>query len=534
MSDALGLENISYRFRTHLSEAAMRGMKTWSFIFILAAFLKFWMPASAEAQGTSDAQYYAAGNQFYSAQKYAQAAQYYNAAVKINPNNGQAYQGLGNCYYALGRKADALTFYQRASALQPGNAQLAQFVQNLQAQVGANGAASGTAMGQAQAAPNYLSTGYSLFQQRQYAQAIQYFNAAIQQNPSDYRPYYYAGYAYYNTGNAKNAALYFAIANAKQPNASIKAYADRVKSSLSADDQQWVDDQVAKYTGTAMASGGGAAGSKGNDVSVGFHLMGGIEDIFADPTQIKRYVTANGGVSLNGVTPNIIALPEFEPYVQLGKNFEINLAIGYFPVGNLSYTTYDYNRTDPDGTPSNYPSSTNPNPANLADVWQYTLNTSIITADLGFKFLFGDDQVKGYLGLGGGISPVSMTFTKASLNSNGTGFSPAGTDTSTGTYNTVAFNGQAILGVDFSLGKGIALGPYIGYRYLSASNFQNGGNTLVVDTNSGAVGTAKGNANGYSNMTNSSTQVPGVPDPTTPLTLDFSGIEGGVNLTFSF
>ncbi len=499
----------------------MRGMKTWGFIFILAAFLNFWMPASSDAQGASADQYYAAGNQYYSAQNYAQAAQYYYAAVKMNPNNGQAYQGLGNCYYALGRKADALTYYQRAAALQPGNAQLAQFVQNLQAQVGAGGAMAGAGMPQAQASPNYMSTGYSLFQQRQYAQAIQYFNAAIQQNPNDYRPYYYAGYAYYNTGNARNAALYFAIANVKQPNDSIKAYADRIKASLSSDDQQWVDDQVAKFTGTAMAGGGGAAGEKGNDVTVGFHLLGGMEYIFSDPTQIKQYVTASNSVSLNGDTPNVIALPEFEPYVQLGKNFEINLAIGYFPVGNLSYTTYDYSRMDPDGTPPSYPTN--------ADVWQYTYNTSIITADLGFKVIFGDDKVKGYLGLGGGISPVSTTFTKVSYNSTGT--AQLATDTSSATYSTMAFNGQAILGVDFVLGKGIALGPYIGYRYLSASNFQNGGNTLLVDTKSGAVGTASGNANGFSNMINQST---GIPDPTTPLTLDFSGLEGGVNLTFSF
>jgi len=491
----------------------MRGMKTWGFTFVLAAFLNFWMPVSAGAQGASADQYYAAGNQYYAAKSYAQAAQYYYAAVKINPNNGPAYQGLGNCYFALGRKADALTFYQRASALQPGNAQLAQFVQNLQAQTGAGGATSmGTAP--AQAAPNYLSSGYSLFQQRQYAQAIQYFNAAIQQNPNDYRPYYYAGYSYYNTGNAKNAALYFAIANVKQPNASIQAYADRVKASLSADDQQWVDDQVAKYSGTSMAGGGESSGGKGGGGGIGFHLMGGMEYVFADPSQIKQYVTSAGSVSLNGVTPNIIALPEFEPYIQLGKSFEINLAIGYFPVGNLSYTTYDYAGTDPDGS--------------SPDVWKYTFNTTIITADLGFKILFGVDKVKGYLGLGGGISPVSTTFTKVSYDSGGTNVQ--GTDSSSGTYNAMAFNAQVLLGVDFSLGKGIAIGPYIGYRYLSASNFQNGGNTLVVDTNSGAVGTTGGTTNvgGVSH-----TNIP-LGAPTTPLTLDFSGIEGGVNLTFSF
>ncbi|HEV2354222.1 MAG TPA: tetratricopeptide repeat protein, partial [Puia sp.] len=417
-----------------------------------------------------------------------------------------AYQGLGNCYYALGRKADALTFYQRASALQPANTQLAQFVQNLQAQVGAGG------MATAPASTNYLAQGYSLFQQRQYASSIPYFQYAIQQNPNDYRPYYYAGYAYYMTGNAKSAALYFAIANAKQPNASIKAYADRVKASLSPDDQQWVDDQVAKYTGTAVAAGT-SGGGKGGQVAFGFHLLGGMEYIFADPSQIKQYVTAAQSVSLNGATPNIVALPELEPFVQLGDSFEINLAIGYFPVGNLAYTTYEYNPAYP--TP----------PGNTIDAWKYTFDTTIITTDLGIKLLFGDKGAKGYLGLSGGISPISMTFNKEEYDSTGT--NPIGQDSSSGTYGALAFNAQALLGVDFSLGKGIAVGPYIGYRYLDATNFQNAGNTLMIDTKTGAVGTAGSKTPaGYSNFPAS--------DPSKALDLDFSGLEGGLNLTFSF
>ncbi len=486
----------------------MRGMKTVGLLLTLAAALSFSFPNPAKSQGASDAQYYAAGNQYYAARNYAQATKYYYAAVKMNPNNASAYQGLGNCYYAMGRKADALSFYQRASALQPGNTQLAQFVQNLRAQVsGGTGAPAASTGGS-----SYLSTGYTLFQRRQYSQAIQYFNGAIQQSPNDYRPYYYAGYSYYMMGNAKNAALYFAIANAKQPNASIKAYADRVKASLSPDDQQWVDDQVAKYTGTAVA-GGTSAGGKGSQVAFGFHLLGGIEDIFADPTDIKTSVVKAGSVSLSGVTPNIVALPELEPFVQLGDNFEINLAIGYFPVGNLSYTTYEFNPTYP--TP----------PGNTPDVWKYTFNTTIITTDLGLKLLFGDKQVKGYLGISGGISPISMTFGKQEYDPSGT--NPLGQDSSSGTYGALAFNAQAILGVDFSLGKGIAVGPYIGYRYLDATNFQNAGSTLMIDTNTGAVGTVGSKTTaGFSNLP--------AGDPVKALDLDFSGIEGGVDLTFSF
>jgi hypothetical protein len=426
----------------------------------------------------------------------------------LNPNNAQAYQGLGNCYYALGRKADALSFYQRASALQPSNTQLAQFVQNLRAQVGGGVAAAPAAGGS-----SYLNSGFTLFQRKQYAQAIQYFNAAIQQNYSDYRPYYYAGYSYYMMGNGKNAALYFNIANAKQPNASIKAYADRVKSTLPPDDQQWVDDQTAKYTGTMVAGGGARSSGKGGKVNFGFHLLGGMEYIFADPSQIKQFVTsayANtpqaGAVSLSGVTPNIVALPELEPFVQLGDSFEINLALGYFPVGNLSYTTYDFAHTWNPGLTS-------------PDVWKYTFNTTIITADLGIKLLFGDKDVKGYLGLGAGISPVSINFTKVQYDSGGTNVLQTDSVAS-GDYTTMAINAQAMLGVYFVLGNGIALGPYIGYRYLSANNFQRAGAVLSIDNNTGAVGLA-----GLNNVSATNT---------TPLTLDFGGLETGLNLTFSF
>ncbi len=495
----------------------MRGWKTGGLFLALLAILALTAPPSAKAQGASTDQYYAYGVQLYNARNYNQALQYFNYSIKLNPGNATAYQAAGNCYYALGNKQYALAYYQRASALEPNNAQLAQFVQNLQAQVNA-----GAGMGAAPAAPNYLAQGYALFQQRQYAASIPYFQYAIQQNPSDYRPYYYAGYAYYMNQDPKDAALYFAIANAKQPNASIQAYADRIKASLSPDDQQWVDDQVAKYTGTAVAGGGTA--SKGGGSSFGFHLLGGMEYIFADPSQIKQYVASaysgtvsQGAVSLAGVTPNIVALPELVPFVQLGQNFEINLAIGYFPVGSLSYTTYDY-------------SQLNPTTGNPPDVWKYTFNTTIVTTDLGLKFLFGDQKVKGYIGLAGGISPISLSFSKEEYDPTGT--TPIGQDSSStpsgSAYTAMAFNAQALLGVDFSLGKGIALGPYLGYRYLDASNFQYNGNTLQIDTNTGAVG-VPGSTNSSGNPSNFPASA-----PHTPLNLDFSGLEGGLNLSFSF
>ena len=497
----------------------MRGLKKFVGLFMVGVSLA--VPYSLRAQGASAQQYMAAGDQYYAAKNYAQAARYYYAAVKLTPSNGPAYQKLGNCYYALGRKSEALAYYQRASALQPANTQLAQFVQNLRAQLSAGGVvAPATAPA---AAPNRLSQGLALFQQKQYAASVPYFQQAIQQNPNDYRGYYYAGYAYYMTRDGKDAALYFTVANAKQPNASIKAYADHIKASLAPADQQWVDDQAAKYTsGAAVASAGGGGGKKSN-VNFGFHLLGGAEYILADPTQITKYAQndPNASVSLTGVTPNIVGLPELEPFVSFG-NIEVNLALGYFPVGNLSYTTYDGARNN-----------TGPIYTGVPDVWQYQFTTTIVTANLGGKILFGDKDVKGYFGINAGISPISMDFTKTSLgpdpNNGGNYTYKNGLDASSGTYTAMAINAQALLGVDFYLGKDIALGPYAGFRYLSATDFKNNGQTLAVDTTTGAVGLP---GVGITALPGSSNLPLG--DGFEKLTLDFSGIEGGLNLTFSF
>jgi len=491
----------------------MRGSMIGVRLFALAALMNLVLPSFAGAQAGSADQYRAAGNKLYQAKNYGQAARYYLAAVKLDPNDAASYQGLGNCYYAYGKKKEALAYYQRASALQPGNSQLAEFVRGLQAQVA--GGTAGTVPGAAPAASNALSQGMAFFQQKQYAASIPYFNKAIQQNPNEYRAYYYAGYAYYMTRNAKNAAFYFGVANAKQPNASTKAYADRLRAGLAPADQQWVDSMVSRYAGTGTATASTPAAKKKDDLKFGLHILGGMEYVLSDPAGIIDKAAASGSVSLSGFTPSVVMFPEIQPFARFGDAFEINLTIGYFPVGLLSYTTFEYNPTGyapAYGTP---------------DVWRYSFNTTVITVDLGGKILFGDKDFTGYLGLSGGISPISTSFIKFQMNSNNTAIM-ASTDLSTGDYTTMAISGQALLGFDISMGGGMSIGPYVGFRYLSATDFKSGGNVLVVDQNTGAVGLDP-NVVGQA----ASPNIP-LSDPVEKLTLDFSGIVGGFNLTFSF
>jgi tetratricopeptide (TPR) repeat protein len=476
----------------------MRLSKNGCLLAITILISVFSSTVQVQAQGASADQYVASGQQLLNQKNFTQAAQYYYAAIKIDPNNAAAYQGLGTCYYMGGRKQDALTFYQRSLSIQPNNPQLSQFVQSLQSQLST--ASAPGAMGMTASDP--LSQGSALFQQRQYAASIPYFQRAAQQTPNDYRPFYYAGYAYYMTGNTRFAALYFAVANMKQPNASIQAYADRVKSSLSPDDQQWVDDQLSKYS----ASNGGSY-SGGSQVAFGFNFLGGSTYIFANPDQVINGVQnaqASGTqVQLNGTTPNMIAIIGIEPYLEFGKSFELDFGAAYVPVGTLAYQWFD-----------------------LSDGFGFnnSFNTSMVLTELGLKIKFGDKDVKGYIGLGGNIAPISTTFSKVpTVMDNSGNINLAGTpnDPSSGNYSTVGVGGYARFGVDFTLAKNLALGPFLGIQILTATNFQNGSKTLMVNQNNGDVGVA--NSGSLAGVTN-----------TTPLTLDYSNVNLGMELKFSF
>ncbi|HVM33263.1 MAG TPA: tetratricopeptide repeat protein [bacterium] len=478
----------------------MRGLKLGAWLLTGLALLLLGRPEPTMAQAAGAAQYYAAGNQLYAAHNYAQAAQYYSAATKTDPNYALAYQGLGNCFYALGRRQDSLAFYQRALALNPSNAQLSQFVQNLQAQLGGASPA-------AVATPSALQQGMTLLKQRQFADSIPFFQQAIQDNPNNYQSYYYAGYASAMVRDNKNAALYFALANQKYPNAAIQSMAYRYKASLGPDDQQWVNDQLGKSSQGVMVGGGASKFTPG----FGFHIQGGVYNILSDPSDIKAGATAGKSVSLAGQTPAWSPMIGFEPYDQLSQNFEINLEAAYLPAGTLSYNWFNPSGSFAAGGSAN-------------DNYQYTYSLSMVNLGLGLRASFGGPDAAPYIELGGELSPVSLAFTK--LQTDSTGSPISGGNGFPDNFSGMGFGGHLLLGVDFKLSKEMSLGPYVGFRYLNISSFTNSaGDKLEVDKNSGDV-TTPSNAQGAK-----SAQLNG---SYAPLTMDMSGIAAGVNLSLSF
>jgi tetratricopeptide (TPR) repeat protein len=493
----------------------------WQFL-ALAVILG--SPLSLNAQSYSAGQYFSTANQLYGSHNYNQAIQYYGAVVKTNPNYGPAYQGIANCYYALGNRQYALAYYQRAYQLSP-NAQLGQLIQSLQAQA--------APVPTPKPVNPSLAMGMRYFQARQYAAAIPYFQQATRQIPNDYRPFYYLGYCYYMANQQKYGALYIGVADMKQPNATVRATSERIKANLSDEDALWVDDQLSKYSETT----GLKIPPRKYKTLFGFDAGLGMDYILSDPTQITQYVANQKTVSITGVTPSLLPLPTAEFFVQFNPNIELDLSGTYLPVGTLSYTwteTYPWAFWDPNlpngggGYPVNFY-----DPAHQSSPYYYKNNytTSVFTTSLGFKLLFGDPTVKAYFGAGADVSPISLTFKKSiydPLNNNAlVGEDPSSSDQpGMGDYTTVAFGGHAVLGANFILSRSLAFGPYIGYKYMDATNFKNAAGSLVINQNNGDVGNSAvmGNANIYN----------AVPTSTVPLDLDLSGIYGGLNVSFAF
>ncbi len=522
----------------------MRGFGKYVFLF-LGILISLEIPDALHAQGATASQYLAAANKLYAAHSYAQAGKYYYAAIKLNPAYASAYQSLGNCYYFLNQKPYALTCFQRALNLQPNNPQLAQFVQSLKAKLSATPAVTATtgAVAPAGAAPavapstgtsapavispvagantvgtaagmglaaDPLAQGKVLFQQKQYAAAIPYFQQASSQSPNNYLPYYYEAYSYYMIRNNKLSALYFGVANLKQPNASLLTYSERIKKTLNPIDQKWVEDQLSKFSqaGVAVASGPGKPAK--NEIVLGIHVGASMDYIQSDPTKIKTALAAAGSVSMSGLTPNFISMPGLEFFAQVSPQFEVDLAGYYLPLGTMSYTTYDYGQLSWDGF--------NPN------VVKYDYDISAFTGSLGMKFLFGDAKTKGYFGAGFDFSPTNVTFTKEIYDHTGTYAhqqDPSSSAGGGGDYSTLGLGGHAVLGVDFYLGPDIGFGPYIGYKYLDVTNLKNSNGTLMLNNSTGEV----------SNSTLAATQLW---KSSSKLDLDFSGVLGGLNLTFLF
>jgi len=470
-------------------------------ILVLAVFYSFFASA---AQAYTSTDYYNAGLQLYNAQNYAQAVQYFSAAIQVDPNNAAALQGRANCYYAQGQYQQALDDYQRVQALSP-NPQLASMIQALQAKVGTTSAAPPPQPGAPPPQPgteDSFAQGTALFQQRQYAQAIPFFQKAAQDNPQNANAYYYLGACQMQTGDMKDAAVALGISNKLNPNASVGNYVAQIKSRLSPDDQQWVDGQI---TASANASAAGiSAPANPKNFGIRFEpalVLPGMGDFNAEAkagqAAAKAEQSLDPNLSYSASVPAGYPNIAFEPVYKVSPQFEVGLPIALGLVGSF---------TEASGSSSAS--------GGVTDTITYNLSAFSIGFEARYIASLGKDMD---LFVGGGpmIVPVSMNLTVTNTNAN---------------VNSTAmgFGGQLQVGMDYKLGDSFTVGPFAGYQFVSASGFTG----TYQGTNYELYFATNPSSGQYPLITDGPPGSP--PQGTRPLAVDLSGPFFGIGISAFF
>jgi tetratricopeptide (TPR) repeat protein len=478
----------------------------------------FLLCSNAGAYTASD--YYNAGLQLYNAKNYQQAAQYFGAAISLDPNNTPALQGQANSYYSLGQYQQALDDYQKVRALQP-SPQLASMIQALQAKVGPAASTTAPPVAGSLAAPpapgapasDSFAQGVALFQQQQYAQAVPLFQKAVQENSNDSKAYYYLGIAQIQTGDMKDAAVALGLSNKINPNPSVSAYVDRVKSRLSPEDQQWVDNQIASGNAGGSQS---ASASQPKAFGVRFEpsiFLVSLKDFDADAQANQAAVSQDQqfdpSETFNATVPTGYFGGGVEPVVRLGASFEIGLPFAILPVGTVSESYSDsQGNTDSE-----------------------SYNISAFSIGLNARYLMNigkDMQV--FIAGGPRFIPISIDYKSSSSDTSGT------FDSKSGTFTSSAFGGQIQLGLDWHLGDTFVVSPFGGFQFASANLFTG----TLTDNPTG--GTATSNpaqlevtktSNGNQIYFLQKGQTP-VSTSDRPVQMDLSGPFGGLQLSAFF
>ncbi len=424
------------------------------FFFLAAQFSIF----CGTARAYTAADYYNAGLQLYNAQNYSQAIQYFSAAISLDPNNTPSLQGRANCYYTQGQYSLALADYQKVEAITPSDS-LAQMIQSLQAKVGTGSDASAlppTNPAGAAVGPSSFDQGVSLYQQKQYPQAIPLFQQAVQENPGDGKAYYYLGLSQVLAGQSKEACLSLTLSDEKLPNPQVKQYADQLKAQLSQEDQMWVDGQLAASASVQSPTVAQAPVSNISNNSrkrlyrispyvALFSLADFTTNAVSRVAEAKYFQSFDASIIESGAVPTMGPGISLEVENPLLTDFDFSVQVSLLDVGTANDAISDNSGYD------------------LTDSFNMFAGEFVLSG----RYYFGSGAMQPWVSAGPLLDFGSITYTYHLHRNSGS------TDDFSGPNYGVGFGGQAQLGMDFKMGDSFFITAFAGYQLASASNFNN-------------------------------------------------------------
>jgi tetratricopeptide (TPR) repeat protein len=464
--------------------------------------------------------YYNAGLQLYNAQNYSQAIQYFSAAISLDPNSAPALQGRANCYYSQGQYSQALADYQKVESITPSDA-LSQMIQSLQAKVGTGSNAaimpSGNPIG-----PSSFDQGVSLYQQKQYPQAIPFFQQAVQQNPGDGKAYYYLGLSQVLAGQSKEACVNLTLSDQKLPNPQVKQYTDQLKAQLSPEDQQWVDGQLVAnasvQTTPVVKTFRLKRSVRVSPEFLAFNLSDFEGSVTARLNEAKFFQLSDPSNQFTGSVPEAAPGLDVEGDYPLGPNFELGPSFQIVPVGTVSDRLQN----------------------NSGFILSDNFNIFAGYLSLMGRYFINQGDIKPWISGGPLVSFGYINYSYDRVQG-------GSTTTFNGPFAGIGLGGQAKVGADIKISDAFIFSVFAGYQ-LDSSNGYSGTikSSTVTGVTPGAtdtlmvVPTSKGNvivpvSNGVLCLpTFDSPAGAPVPAGSRPAVLDLSGPLGGLSISYFF
>jgi tetratricopeptide (TPR) repeat protein len=460
-------------------------------ILIISFFLTLSFSALAWAQNIEE--FYKAADQFYSQKDYDRAFDAYRSTANVDPKPFRAYAGMGNCRYSQGKKEEALEHYQKSLDLFPGNPQLSQFVQKLKLELASKG--------------SLFYKGHTLFGEKKYKEAIPLFQQALLDDTKNMQAYYELGYSQFLVGNKPEAALNFAYYGKKESRYDFEDYANRLKATLAPDDREWMDDQLKNGPPFSSPFRYSGFGVRLEPVFVG----SGLKDLGDYAGSLKSFgdtlSQTDPSFRISATTPSAGFAVELCPFMQVSENIEAGLTFGYLFMGQFN---------------ANYQSD-----SGLASG---VLSSEIYDVGLSLRAHFMK-QDKGKFGVfieGNPVVYIANLHVANSDTATNWGFVPVA-----GEFSGMGFGGKIKLGADWKPIPNSMISGFIGYQYAQVKEFKGDATSdSLPESTPGELQMLRGPDGAFLMFVSDGlapTLFPGT--SLSPLTLDFSGILVGLDLT---
>ncbi len=282
----------------------------------------------------------------------------------------------------------------------------------------------------------------ALYKMGKYDAALSLFRQTGSPNPKDYKLFYSIGAQQFKAGHRREAAITFSIVCKIKPTEPMLVFLARLKSTLTPDENKWVEDQVSAYGIEEVPVGPPPSDYPQWGVRLVPEVsFPGFSEFTANHQSQILFAQNAGGTDpaylYTGTYPDLLLGGSVEPLLRLNSHFEIGLPLGYVSFGSIT-----------DRITSNLFGSTTTK-----------FDLGVLLAGLDFRYLTGAAPLQFFLSLGPRMGQTQLNEGIVSVSSTNISY-----------FTSTAWGAEAQFGFDWEYADGFLVSPSLGYRWMETGH----------------------------------------------------------------